>query len=255
MAACSRAAAWVAAAVVLASAAAQAQRTPLYVLELTVTAAEPPDLNRPLRLRLYSRAPEALAKRLSGVVTVAPDHVDVDASTTSVLSRGEPAPPKATFVIDYDAAPVAAMRAELVDRYGPAPSNAELAAFVGGAITPSSRRGFDLASQVASHKEGDCTEHAVLLAALARSIGIPARVAIGTLIAREDGSLGAFGHAWTEVYRDGAWRLLDATPVGAGVVAYVPEGLLEDEGPGYAFGLMTQLGTGILRVEVLGNTP
>ena len=253
MAVSSRAAALIAAASVMLSTAAHAQRVPLYVLDLTVTAAEPPDLGRPLRLRLFSAAPAVLAKRLTGVVSVGADHVVVDASATTVLSRGEPAAPSATFVIDYDAGPVAALRAELLERYGSSPSNAELVAFVRAEIAPSSRRGFDIASQVASHKSGDCTEHAVLLAALARSLGIPARVAIGTLIGREGDSIGAFGHAWVEVYRDRAWSLLDATPVGAGVVAYVPEGLLEEEGPGYAMGLLSQLESGILRVEVVGN--
>jgi transglutaminase-like putative cysteine protease len=186
---------------------------------------------------------------------VAADHVVVDASANSVLSRGEPGAPRATFVVDYDTAPVAAMHEELTERDGPAPSNAELAAFVRAALAPSNRRSFDIASQVATHKSGDCTEHAVLLAALARSVGLPARVAIGTLVAGEAGSIGAFGHAWVEIYRDGAWSLVDATPLDARIAAYIPEGLLEEEGPGYVFGLLSLLTTGILRVEVIGNAP
>ena len=257
MAACSRAAAGFAAAVaVLVSTSALAQRVPIYVLDLAVTAAEPPDLDRPLRLRLFSQAPAELAKRLPGVVSVGADQVVLDASATSVLSRGEPsAPPRATFVVDYDAEPVAALRRALVDRYGESPSNADLVEFVREKIEPSNGRGFDIASQVASHRSGDCTEHAVLLAALARSLDRPARVAIGTLIARDGEKIGAFGHAWVEIHRDGAWSLLDATPVGADPVAYIPEGLLEDEGPGYAFGLLSLITTGILRVEVIGNSP
>jgi transglutaminase-like putative cysteine protease len=249
------AAALFAAVALLASTAALAQRVPLYVLDLTVTAAEPPDLDRPLRVRLYSKAPAELAKRVAGVVSVGADHLVADVSTTSVMSRGEPAAPRATFVIDYDAEPVAALRAELVERHGPAPANADLAAYVRSAIAPSNRRGFDIASQVASHKSGDCTEHAVLLTALARSLGLPARVAIGTVIARDGGSIGAFGHAWAEIYRDGAWSLVDATPIGANVVAYIPEGLIEEEGPGHAFAFFSLLTTGILRVEVIGNSP
>ncbi len=38
---------------------------------------------------------------------------------------------------------------------------------------------FASAAEVAKTREGDCTEHAVFLAALARARGIPARVAIG----------------------------------------------------------------------------
>jgi transglutaminase-like putative cysteine protease len=195
MAACSRAAAAFAfaAAWALFAATAHAQRVPLYVLELTVTADAPPDPARPLRLRLFSDAPAQLAKRLGDVVSVGADHVVVDASATSVLSRGAPDPPRATFVVDYDAEPVVRMREELVRRSGSAPSNADLVAFVRDRVAPSNARAFDIASQVASHRSGDCTEHAVLLVALARSIGLPARIAVGTLIAREDGALGAFG--------------------------------------------------------------
>ena len=39
--------------------------------------------------------------------------------------------------------------------------------------------GFGTASETAKKREGDCTEHAVFLAALGRSMGIPSRVAIG----------------------------------------------------------------------------
>ena len=62
------------------------------------------------------------------------------------------------------------------------------------------------ASEVIRNKEGDCTEHAVLLAAMARAAGIPSRVAIGLMYVQ-----GRFGyHMWTQVYVDGAWRDVDA---------------------------------------------
>jgi hypothetical protein len=54
--------------------------------------------------------------------------------------------------------------------------------------------------------EGDCTEHAMLLAALCRSIGIPSRVAVGLLYFQ-----GSFaGHMWTEVCLGSEWYPLDA---------------------------------------------
>ncbi len=63
------------------------------------------------------------------------------------------------------------------------------------------------AADVAEHLEGDCTEHAVLLAAICRAKGIPARVAIG-LVHFEHG----FGyHMWTEVWIGERWVPLDAT--------------------------------------------
>jgi hypothetical protein len=256
MAVCSRAAALFAAAVLLPSCAA-AQRQPLYVLDLKVTAERAPDLRRPLRMRLFSDAPQQLASRLTGVVSVATDHVVVDAGPGTVQGRGAPGgAPRATFVIDYDAAPVVQLAGDLRARYGAAPSEDDLIAFVRATLTVSGGRSFDVASQVATHRTGDCSEHAVLLVALARAQGLPARVAIGTLVASIDGDLGAFGHAWAEIYRDGAWKLVDATPLEGGMrIAYVPEGLLEDEGPGYGLEMMALLTSGILRVEVIGNAP
>ena len=61
------------------------------------------------------------------------------------------------------------------------------------------------ASEVIGTKEGDCTEHAVLLAAMARAVGVPSRVAVGLIYVK-----GVFGyHMWTQVYVDGAWRDVD----------------------------------------------
>jgi transglutaminase/protease-like cytokinesis protein 3 len=255
MGTCRRAAALFAAALVL-PAGATAQRQPLYVLDLKVTAPRMPDLSRPLRLRLFSDAPRELASRVAGVVSVAADHVVVDAGPGTVIGRGAPEPPHATFVIDYDAAPVKKLSSDLNLRYGKKPSNADLAEFVRRTLTPSGVRGFDIASQVATHKTCDCSEHAVLLAALARAQGLPARVVIGTLVASVEGELGGFGHAWTEIYRDRAWKLVDATPLDGGTkVAYVPEGLLEDESAGFVLGIMTLMTSGIVRVEVVGNAP
>ncbi len=65
------------------------------------------------------------------------------------------------------------------------------------------------AAEVAKSKEGDCTEHAVLLAALARVNGIPSRVAMGLVYVPQ---LGGFAfHMWTEVYVERHWLPLDAT--------------------------------------------
>ncbi|MBK8860886.1 MAG: transglutaminase domain-containing protein [Sphingomonadales bacterium] len=59
---------------------------------------------------------------------------------------------------------------------------------------------------------GDCTEDAVLLAALARTAGIPARVASGLVYDRErfHGARDAFlPHSWTLAWIDGRWRSFD----------------------------------------------
>jgi transglutaminase-like putative cysteine protease len=66
---------------------------------------------------------------------------------------------------------------------------------------------FASALEVCKDRSGDCTEHAVFLAALCRAAGIPARVAMGLLYI--GGIWG--GHAWNEVWIDGRWYALDAT--------------------------------------------
>jgi hypothetical protein len=68
---------------------------------------------------------------------------------------------------------------------------------------------FDSASNVAKAKSGDCTEHTVLLTALCRARGIPARCASGLIYVP---SKQAFGfHMWTLAYVNGRWAPLDAT--------------------------------------------
>ena len=65
------------------------------------------------------------------------------------------------------------------------------------------------AADVAASLEGDCTEHAVLLAALCRARGIPARVAIGLVYYPR---ISGFAyHMWNEVWSGDRWLPLDAT--------------------------------------------
>lgn len=68
---------------------------------------------------------------------------------------------------------------------------------------------FATAAEVAQSGEGDCTEHAVLLAALCRAREIPARVAIGLLYVPNLQGLGY--HMWNEVWIHDRWVPLDAT--------------------------------------------
>lgn len=54
---------------------------------------------------------------------------------------------------------------------------------------------------------GDCNEHAALFAALARSAGIPTRIAAGVMFYN-----GAFYyHAWNEVFLGNSWESIDTT--------------------------------------------
>jgi len=71
------------------------------------------------------------------------------------------------------------------------------------------------ALEVLRTKVGDCNEHTALYVAMARSIGIPARIAVGLVYVR--GITGAFYyHAWPEVYLEersgrGLWLPVDPT--------------------------------------------
>ncbi len=68
---------------------------------------------------------------------------------------------------------------------------------------------FASATDVARTLEGDCTEHAVLLAALCCARKIPARVAIGLIYSPAD--QGYAFHMWNEVWVTNRWVPLDAT--------------------------------------------
>jgi transglutaminase-like putative cysteine protease len=76
---------------------------------------------------------------------------------------------------------------------------------------------FATAADVAENPQGDCTEHAVLLAGLARARGIPARVAIGLVYISAAKGFGY--HMWNEVWIDDRWIPLDATLAQGGIGA------------------------------------
>jgi len=63
--------------------------------------------------------------------------------------------------------------------------------------------------EIAGSLSGDCTEYAVLLAALIRSEGIPARVVVGFVYLTNPESF--VPHMWTEARIDGVWLPLDVT--------------------------------------------
>ncbi len=70
----------------------------------------------------------------------------------------------------------------------------------------------DRASDVLAAGKGDCTEHAVLLVALARAAGIPARGVHGLVYAEyDDGQPALYWHAWAEVRSAGEWIAMDPT--------------------------------------------
>jgi hypothetical protein len=82
--------------------------------------------------------------------------------------------------------------------------------------------GYASAAEVAVSKEGDCSEHAVLAAALCRAVGIPAQVVTGLAYVEEWRTLqnGFGGHAWTQAYIGDKWVGLDAAFRGTGRGGY-----------------------------------
>ena len=76
---------------------------------------------------------------------------------------------------------------------------------------------FSSAAEVAKQRTGDCSEHAVLLAATCRARGIPARVAVGLLYSPIDRRF--LYHMWNEVWINDRWIPLDATLGNGGVGA------------------------------------
>lgn len=113
--------------------------------------------------------------------------------------------------------------------------------------------GLATASEVARKLEGDCTEHAVLLAAMLRAREIPSRVAIGMVYADKYAAFA--GHMWTEALLNGQWVPLDATlgrgGIGAAHIKVTDSSLAENAPtPVSAFLPMVHL-LGQMKVEVV----
>lgn len=72
-------------------------------------------------------------------------------------------------------------------------------------------QGFATASQVAREGQGDCTEHAVLLAAILRRMDIPTRLVAGLTYVTRDGQAVMMYHMWNVARVDEGWLPVDAT--------------------------------------------
>lgn len=149
--------------------------------------------------------------------------VDVEVGRTSPVTAEELADPRylaSSILIDANDPAVIALALRAVKSAGlnelsPVADRAEaLRAFVMRFIVHKDlATAFAGASAVAQSKSGDCSEHAVLLAALLRAQGIPSRVASGMVYAEEfGGKRDVFAwHMWTQAQVNGAWVDLDAT--------------------------------------------
>ncbi len=107
--------------------------------------------------------------------------------------------------------------------------------------------GYATATEVVASRQGDCSEHAVLTAAMCRAVGIPAQVVVGVAYVDEwTGLVNGFGgHAWTRAYVGGKWFAVDAAFKGTGRGGYGPGHITLAVGngePADFFNIVTTLG-------------
>jgi hypothetical protein len=140
------------------------------------------------------------------IVNVAPD---------AIRDRTPPKPADraSTRWLESDNAEIAKL-AKLAagDAKGAAARMAALESYVRGYITNKSMRiGYASALETLRSREGDCTEHALLLAALGRALDIPTRVVNG--LAYADGFAGRahvfVPHAWVQAWVGDHWESYD----------------------------------------------
>lgn len=111
--------------------------------------------------------------------------------------------------------PVLLKRAQFLtgSRAGPAAKMRRLTEFVRGHMgTQFEMLGYGTALEALRSRRGDCTEFAVLLAALGRAAGVPTRIAIGRVYARHfEGHRHVFvPHSWVQAWTGSGWESFDA---------------------------------------------
>lgn len=135
---------------------------------------------------------EALPSR-GGAAAAPPDDVRAWLAPSPFIESDHPTiAARARAIVGDEADPVARARA--------------LTRWVHASMTPEPTMTVPSAREVLRTMRGDCNEHAVLLAALARAAGIPARVAAGAVHLDD----GFYYHAWTELWLSGRWISADA---------------------------------------------
>nr|WP_246864582.1 transglutaminase-like domain-containing protein [Spongiibacter thalassae] len=95
--------------------------------------------------------------------------------------------------------------------------------------------GYATADEAYRSGEGDCTEHALLLAALARSVGIPTRIAMGVAYNNERflGRRFVFvPHMWVQAWTGEVWESYDSA-LGSFNAGYITLGISQGEQDAY----------------------
>lgn len=232
--------------------AANGQSRPLFVVPTEGTSSATKD--GALRVALYARDLVQLA-RVLGTTPPAASAERLEYAFGEYPQLSSPAARswlESTFVVDFAEPDAAKLHAELTQAASAKPDRPDIVEFAAGAIKGSLDRSFDPASVAARNRRGDCSEYAVVVAALARATGLPARVVVGVALISKDGRHEAYGHAWAEVQEGGRWVVADSALHSVGAdVEYLPFGVLTDEGPGYILELARMSQVWIERIVVL----
>jgi transglutaminase-like putative cysteine protease len=122
------------------------------------------------------------------------------------------------FITSADPKVKAHARAAVGDETDPWQKALRIEQWVSKHMKSQSNEALAPADQVAQTLQGDCTEYAMLTAAMCRAEGVASRTAVGLIYADTDkqGPVFAF-HMWTEVWVQGQWVPIDAT-LGRGYV-------------------------------------
>ncbi len=149
---------------------------------------------------------------LSCDVEVRPKDTELLLSRNSAASQADAEFMTKSSYVDFDHEVIVALKNELIDSTSAIPTPLQIAVGLQkrlnfGELT------FQLtpASQTAVSKETDIVGGAVLACALARSVGVPARVATGLTYRDDPLQPQMIFHAWTEVFHDGNWLPIDSS--------------------------------------------
>lgn len=204
-----------------------------------------PASGKPLTYDLFQKEPAALQAALSNrIANIVLKEGAISFELSDYPSVQTPNKDDArlspTFLVDYTEPIFREIRTQIQTKYGSRPTPIELEEFVFDHIdTKNYAHGYEIASAVARSKEGDCTEHAVLLTALLRMFDYPARIVMGPFVYLAEEPM-AFLHAWAE-YNDGArWIGVDGTRIAKEAdEQYLPISVLEDESISFMMGLFS----------------
>jgi transglutaminase-like putative cysteine protease len=229
---------------------AHGQSSPTFAqIELTLHSEQALPLPSNIQFEVVVNKPSEYQTLLAGWEGVQVDNVSGNTLTLSLNEHYVANAPvinkhtQSSFVIDYDEPQVQSVLTQFKQAnpvVTPALLGQSIEQYVSTYITePSYIHNFAFASTVAKSKSGDCTEFAVLTAALARGLDVPARVVVGSVLVEVDKTLEAFGHAWNELYIENRWQRIDAalTNQQNARMFYLPSYVLDNEGPGYALAL------------------